>query len=91
VRWSLLREEGGTGWLVRVRMGVALVKAGFSEELGDALRCLVHLDGMNFFGVYAAVSYRATWGTGEGAWPTGSCTGSAVDLAHAKGPAVKHG
>jgi hypothetical protein len=49
---------------VRGREGVALVKAGISEELGDALRCLVHLDGMYFFGIYAAVAYITARGTG---------------------------
>ena len=89
MRWGLLRKEGGAGWLVRGR--IALVKTGFSEELGDALRCLVHLDGVYFFGVYAAVPSRTARGTGEGAGPTGSCAGTAIDLAHPKGPAVEHG
>ena len=90
MRWGLLGEKGGAGWLVGGWDGIVLVKAGFSQELGDALRCLVHLDGVYFFGVYAAVPCSTARGTGEGAGPTGSCTGSAVDLAHAKGPAVKH-
>ena len=89
MRWGLLGEEGRAQWLVRGR--IALVVAGISEELGDALRCLVHLDGVYFFGVYAAVPCSTTWGTGEGARPTGSCAGSAINLAHPKGPAIEHG
>jgi hypothetical protein len=92
VRWSLLGEEGWAVWLVGGREGVGLVQAGFPEKLGDALGCLIHLDGMYLFGVYAAVprSTSTVRGTCIGARPTRSRTGFAVDLAHTKCPAVEH-
>jgi len=90
VRWSLLGEEGRARWFVVGRVGIVLVKARFSEELGDALRCLVHLDGMYLFGVYAAVPYSIARGTRKGARPTRSCTAPTIDLAHTKCPAVEH-
>jgi hypothetical protein len=89
VRRSLLGEEGWAGWVVPAREGLVLIKVGFSEELSDALRSLVHLNGM-YLGLCAALAHTA-WRTSEGSRPTGGCTGATVDLAHAKTPTVKHG
>ncbi len=90
VRWSLLGEEGGALWLVGGLEGVGLVQAGFPEKLGDALGCLIHLDSVYLFGVYAAVPRSTARGTCKGARPTRSRTGTAFDLTHTKCPAVEH-
>jgi hypothetical protein len=90
---SLLGEKGRTGGVLSIREGVFLAKAGFAEELGDAFRGLIHLDGMHLT-ICAAFADGAAGGTGKGARTTGSCACTdacpTVDLAHAKGPAVEH-
>jgi hypothetical protein len=66
--WGLLGEEGRARWFMATRKGAVLVKSGFSEELGDAFRSLVHLDCM-YFVIYTAFAHTAR-GAGEGGGPT---------------------
>jgi hypothetical protein len=85
---GLLGEEGRARWLMGAGKGAVFVKARFSEELGDALRGLVHLDCVDLV-IYAALAHTAR-GTGERGGPTGAGASATVDLAHAKAPTVEH-